>query len=288
MKKLTLALRKIQRSDLSLVGKKAYRLSELLNQGVVVPEAFVVTTKAYDFFLKEHFLDFLHQALTSELSLRDSVFFAAQMREKILKSEVPLKLKQPVLKRFESFGFEKISLRSSATAEDGKKASFAGQFDSFLNVSKEEILEKIKKCWASLFSPRAVVYTHKKKLHLKDIRMAIIIQKMVKPKLAGNLVTKNLIRKREKEMLIEVVGGLGDKVTAGTVIPEQIFIDKKALSVVARRFSPTEGGLLPQDKAVQLSKLGLLIEEVYNFPQEIEWAIEKDKVFILQSRPLTV
>jgi len=81
---------------------------------------------------------------------------------------------------------------------------------------------------------------------------------------------------------------LGDKVTAGTVMPEQIFIDKKGLSVVTRRFSPKEEGLLPKDKAVQLSKLGLLIEKVYNFPQEIEWAIEKDKVFILQARPLTI
>jgi len=288
MKKLTLALQKIQKNNLFLVGNKAYRLSELLNQKLVIPQAFVITTKAYDFFLKEHFLDFLHQALSQELSLRDSVFFATQLQQKILESEIPLKLRQAILKEFEDFGFEKVSLRSSATAEDDRKASFAGQFDTFLDVSKKEIFEKIKKCWASLFSPRAIVYTHKKRIPLKDIKMAVIVQKMVKPKLAGNLVTKNLAREREKEILIETTDGLGDKVTAGTVMPEQIFIDKKGLSVVTRRFSPKEEGLLPKDKAVQLSKLGLLIEKVYNFPQEIEWAIEKDKVFILQARPLTI
>lgn len=288
MKKVTLALQKIHKNDLSLVGKKAYRLAELLKQKLVVPEAFVVTTKAYDFFLKEHFLDFLHQALSQELSLRDSVFFATQLQQKILESEIPIKLRQAILKEFEDFGFERVSLRSSATAEDGKKASFAGQFDTYLNVSKEQLFEKIKQCWASLFSPRAVVYTNKKKLPLKDIKMAIIVQKMIKPKLAGNLLTKNLIRENKKEILIETIKGLGDRVTAGTVTTEQIFIDRKDFSIVARRFSPTESGLLPKDKAVYLSKLGLLIEKIYNFPQEIEWAIEKDKVLILQSRPLTI
>jgi len=210
------------------------------------------------------------------------------LREKILKSEISLQLKQAVLKEFEICRFKKVSLRSSSTAEDGRKASFAGQFDTYLDVSKEEIFEKIKKCWASLFSARAIVYTHKKRIPLKDIKMAVIIQKMIKPKLAGNLVTKNLIRKKEKEMLIEAVRGLGNRVTAGTVMAEQVFIDKKGLSIVTRRFSPTGSDLLPKDRAIQLSKLGLLIEEVYNFPQEIEWAIEEDKVFILQARPLTI
>lgn len=288
MRKLTLPLSKIQKTDCSLVGQKAYRLSELFKQDVAVPKAFVITTQSFDLFLKKHFFEFLHQTLTKELSLADKAFFASQLKEKILKEEVPYKLRAEILKTFTQFGFEKVGLRSSATAEDGKKDSFAGQFDTFLNVSKEEMFEKIKKCWASLFSPRAIVYTHKKELALKEIKMAVIVQKMIEPQLAGNLVTKNLISKRKKEILIEATEGLGEQVTAGLVTPEQIFIDKKSSLVIARRFSPKEKELLSKERAVCLSKLGLLIEEIFKLPQEIEWAIEQDKVFILQARPLTV
>lgn len=288
MRKLTLPLNEIQKTDYSLVGQKALRLSELFKQNVAIPQAFVITTKTFDLFLKEHFLEFIHQALTPDLGLVDIAFFASQLKEKILKEEIPHKLKEEILKSFESFGFEKVSLRSSATAEDGKRASFAGQFETFLNVSKEEMFGKIKKCWASLFSPRAIVYTYKKRVPLKNIKMAVIVQKMVQPKLAGNLATRNLARKREEEMLIEATEGLGDKITAGTVIPEQIFVNKKNFSVTARRFSLKDKSLLSQDKIEHLSKLGLLVEQFFEIPQEVEWAIEKDKVIILQVRPLTI
>lgn len=288
MRRLTLPLSKIQKIDRPLVGEKAYRLSELFKQDVSVPKAFVITTESFNLFLKEHFFEFLHQALTKDLSLADKAFFASQLKEKILKEEIPHKLRVEILERFTQFGFEKVSLRSSATVEDGKRASFAGQFETFLNISKDNLLEKIKACWASLFSPRVVVYTHKKKLSLKKIKMAVIVQKMVKPQLAGNLVTKNLLKNREKEILIEIAEGLGDKITAGTVTPEQIFIDKSSFSVTYHRLATRDKGLLSEDKAKYLSKLGLLIEQVFKIPQEIEWAIEKDKVFILQTRPLTI
>ena len=173
-----------------------------------------------------------------------------------------------------------VSVRSSATSEDARNASFAGQFETFLNVNSEnELLNSINKCWKSAKSRRVISYARKNRI--KNIKMAVIVQKMINPDFAGVIFTVDPVH--NKDILIESVKGLGEKLVSGKVTPSSYIIDRKHCKI------NNSSGNLKMNKLLieKLAIISLRIEKSYNFPQDIEFATKGDKIFILQSRAIT-
>ncbi|MDO8443672.1 MAG: PEP/pyruvate-binding domain-containing protein [Candidatus Azambacteria bacterium] len=180
--------------------------------------------------------------------------------------------KKEILAEFKKLKTKYVAVRSSATAEDSLSASWAGQLESYLNVTEKNLLESIEKCRASIDSPRAKAYRTQKKLNKKKISVAVIIQKMVQSETSGICFTANPVTGDRNEMVIEAGQGLGEAIVGGKITPKTYIINKKSIG-----FGNLSG----------LAKLCLEIEKLFKYPQDIEWAIAKGKIYILQSRPIT-
>lgn len=282
MSKYILNFEKISLKEKPIVGGKAYNLSRLRQRGFAVPRGFVITSKAFDFFMKCNSLRAFHQVLTSDLSLKDSLFLANDLTKKILKSQLSNELVTAVRKELAQLHPKSFAVRSSASAEDGSRHSFAGQFESYINVKKSLVVKKIVSCFASLFSPRVVIYTHRKKIDPNKIKMAVVIHEMINPDIAGNLFTVNFLSKNPKQMLVETVKGSGDKITDGTGRATRLQINKDDFSLVKKNQKFYDMNVMKQ-----LGRIGVEIEVFFGRPQEIEWAIKKNKIYILQSRPIS-
>lgn len=237
-----LLLNQITKKKLALVGGKAANLGELYSTGFNVPTGFVVTTNAYNSMSKE------------------------------LKKEI-----NETLERFKG----PFAIRSSATAEDMAKLSFAGQYDTFLNVKKEDVVEHVRKCWVSLNTERAVFYRKQHKIKGK-ILMAVIVQEMVKADFAGIIFTFDPIHK--KHVLVECAPGLGEAVVSGKLTPNDYFIDRNNFDIVDKKINVKE---MDEDIIKELAKISIKIEQHFGNPQDIEFAVKNDEIFILQSRPIT-
>ncbi len=281
--KYILWLEDIDKEDLRTVGGKGANLGELFGK-FNVPPAFVVTTKAYNNFVE---LKELKKDITEKLSKLDVGNY--ELLEKISKE-----LKKLILDRevFEDLVIEidnalkklkgnKFAVRSSATAEDLLTASFAGQQDTYLNVEKKDVVNAVKKCWASLFNPRAIYYRHKKKIS-HNVAMAVVVQEMVQADFAGVMFTVDPINK--KYALIEAASGLGEKVVSGSVTPSSFMLNKKSLEIVEKNIIYR----IDENIIKKIAKIGLEIEKHYKKPQDIEFVIDKsNKLYIVQSRPIT-
>lgn len=233
-------LKDIWISEISLFGGKAANLGFLTQNGFNVPEGFCISTKT---------------------------------------NRIDEKIKSEIIKEFKKLK-SKVAVRSSATAEDSRNLSFAGQFDTFLNIDHEkQLFNAIKKCKNSVKSDRVKIYLKNKKLG--SINMAVIIQKMVKADYAGVIFTIDPIHK--KDILIEIVKGLGDKLVSGTVTPNNYLINRKNMDINNK----LELFKLDNKLIKNLAKIALKIESLYKNPQDIEFAIKNNSIFILQSRPIT-
>lgn len=178
----------------------------------------------------------------------------------------------------------KVAVRSSACAEDSEAASYAGQQETYLNVSgADAVCERIIDCWKSFFSERALFYRARKG-SLQDVGMAVVVQKMLDPLKSGVLFTVDPVNRRRDRMIIESVFGLGEQVVSGEVTPDHYVIDRagnlKREQIVDRR-------VLDADELRQLAALGCELEKRFGCPQDIEWAIEDGQLYLLQSRPIT-
>ncbi len=206
---------------------------------------------------------------------------------------------------------EFVAVRSSATAEDLPDASFAGQQATFLNIrGKKDLVQAVKDCWASLFEPRAIFYRERKGFEHEKVLMSVIVQKMVDSESAGVMFTSNPVTNDESEISIEAAWGLGEAVVAGQVNPDRYLIDKETLGIkkkdvprkdfmyirdistgktVKENLTEETGSkqVLKEEDMQELARFGKTIEEHYNWPQDIEWAIEDDKIYILQTRAVT-
>ncbi|MDP7260640.1 MAG: phosphoenolpyruvate synthase [archaeon] len=206
---------------------------------------------------------------------------------------------------------EFVAVRSSATAEDLPDASFAGQQATFLNIrGKKDLVQAVKDCWASLFEPRAIFYRERKGFEHEKVLMSVIVQKMVDSESAGVMFTSNPVTNDESEISIEAAWGLGEAVVAGQVNPDRYLIDKETLGIkkkdvprkdfmyirdistgktVKEKLTEETGSkqVLKEEDVQELARFGKTIEEHYNWPQDIEWAIEDDKIYILQTRAVT-
>ena len=286
MKPLTISLTKIGKEKGTSVGMKAFRLAELLKNGFLVPRAFVVTVEAFEIFLEKNNLVFLVERLSVERDRSILEKICRQLQKKIKKGKLPSNLEKEILTKAKKVGISSFAVRSSATSEDLSFASFAGQFESCLNISSESLIDSVKDCWASLYEERVLSYTLFHQIPMHQIKMAVLIQEMVMAEKGGVMFTKDILRDNERVVIIEVVNGLGERVVSGTEEPDRYIVEKIDLKTIGQKLKAAKPILSPEE-IFELAKMGLLIENFYQSPQDIEWAIKGGKTYLLQSRPIT-
>lgn len=313
MSSLVLSFQEIEKAQLLLVGGKGLNLRELSKiPGIQVPEGFCITTEVYQNAIKQNEM---YLALLDELSLlnitgRDLIGeISKQIRQVIMEVEIPSNVVNEVSHYLSKFGERNAyAVRSSATAEDLPHASFAGQQDTYLNIiGKVEILHHIRKCWASLFTDRAVIYRIQNGIDHREVYISVIVQRMIFPEASGIMFTADPITSNRKLLSIDASFGLGEALVSGLVsadcykvqndeIVSKIIATKK-LSIYARK----EGGIetkqidnkqqnaqtLTEQQILQLAGIGRRIEAYFGSPQDIEWCLVDDAFYIVQSRPIT-
>jgi|TARA_B100001971_G_C18223532_1_gene558803 pyruvate,water dikinase len=273
----------IGKESIAVAGGKGCNLGEMTKVGFNVPNGFVVTTKAYNTFveLKEIKKDMAEQLSKLDVGNHELLEkISKELKKLILDEEIFEDLTKEINSALKKLKGTKFAVRSSATAEDLITASFAGQQDSYLNVKKKGIISSVKKCWASLFNPRAIYYRHEKKIP-HDVAMAVVIQEMIPADFAGVMFTVDPIKK--KHILVESAHGLGEKVVSGSVTPSSYMLDRKSFKIVERN----ENYKIDEKIIIEIAKIGKKIENHYKKPQDIEFAVKNKEISILQSRAIT-
>ena len=303
--------KQIRKEDIPIVGGKGANLGEMYHAEIPVPNGFVVTSGAYFDFVKT---TSLKQKILTELSgmdVNDSKELQAaskRIKTAIMAAEMPEKLKKEIGEYYQELSGTHdrlVAVRSSATAEDLPDASFAGQQETYLNITGyENVVKNVQKCWASLFEARAIFYRSTNGYDHLKVGIAVPVQLMVQSDVSGIMFTVNPLTNNRDEVSIEAAYGLGQPVVSGEVTPDQFIIDKKTVKIKSKHLSKqtwqlTLHGKTPISKAFQekqkmsdafvrkLSKIGINIEEHYGRPQDIEWGMENNKLYIVQSRPVT-
>ncbi|MDV8147503.1 PEP/pyruvate-binding domain-containing protein [Arthrobacter sp. B10-11] len=297
---------------LARVGGKAANLGETTRAGLPVPPGFCLTTEAYRRAVSPAGLEGVHGALaaTGDHDLAALATLAARARELILGVDVPPEIAAAVRQSYAALGTDvPVAVRSSATAEDLPLASFAGQQDTYLNVvGADAVLDAVRRCWASLWTDRAVAYRATHGISPSTVALAVVVQRMVDAAVAGVLFTANPVTGRRQEAVIDASPGLGEAVVSGAVNPDHFVVDTATGAITERRpgdkaiaIRPLPGGgtertVLPPDSGPslddaqvrELAALGSTVEQHYGAPQDIEWAIDAaDKLWLVQSRPIT-
>lgn len=196
--------------------------------------------------------------------------------------------KEEILKAYDQLNAERVAVRSSAVAEDSSQASWAGQLETYLNVSKEELITKIKSCWDSIKSERVLSYAARQNLSEDQLLVAVVVQKMVDSKASGVMFTVNPVTKDNSEIMIEAVLGLGEALVQGLVTPDNFIVNKESLEIKVKDLQKEDKQSISDENIKKLVELGKKIEGHYGSPQDIEWAIDnQNRIWILQSRPVT-
>ncbi|PGO22324.1 phosphoenolpyruvate synthase [Bacillus cereus] len=313
MSSFVLDFQEIENTQLSLVGGKGLNLGELSNiQGIQVPEGFCVTTVGYEKAIEQNEkLHTLLQQLT-KLKMEERAQIgeiSKKIREVIMAVDIPSDVVEAVAHYLSLFGNEHAyAVRSSATAEDLPYASFAGQQDTYLNIIGEEaILQHVRKCWASLFTERAVMYRMQHSFEQNQVSICVVVQKMVFPEASGILFTADPITSNRKVLSIDASFGLGEALVSGLVSADNYKVKEgeitgtmvatKKLAIYAvkeggtetKQIDPAQQKLqtLSEQQILQLASIGRQIEAYFDRPQDIEWCLVDDTFYIVQSRPIT-
>ncbi|WP_017151799.1 phosphoenolpyruvate synthase [Bacillus bingmayongensis] len=313
MKPYVLEFREIDKTQLLLAGGKGANLGELSKiHGIQVPEGFCVTTEAYQKALEQNeaFYALLDQLTLLKVEDRDQIGeISRKIRKIIMEVEIPSDVVKAVAHYLSQFGDEHAyAVRSSATAEDLPHASFAGQQDTYLNIiGKEAIMQHISKCWASLFTDRAVIYRMQNGFDHSQVYLSVIVQRMVFPQASGILFTADPITSNRKLLSIDASFGLGEALVSGLVsadcykVQEEEIVDKMIATKKLAIYGLKEGGTetqqidpdqqktqtLTEQQILQLARTGRQIETYFGCPQDIEWCLVDDTFYIVQSRPIT-
>lgn len=313
MSSLVLGFQEIAQTQLMLVGGKGLNLGELSKvHGIQVPEGFCITTAGYQKVIgqNETIQALLEQLTLLEIEDREQIReISSKIRQIIMEVEIPLDVANAVAAFLTKFGDEHAyAVRSSATAEDLPHASFAGQHDTFLNIiGKEAILQHISKCWASLFTERAVTYRLQNGFDHRKVYLSVIVQKMVFPQAAGILFTADPVTSNRKVLSIDASFGLGEAIVSGLVNADNYkvrngkVIDKKISSKKLAIYALKDGGtteqeieperqnrqVLTDEQILQLERMGRRIEGHFGRPQDIEWCLADNTFYFVQSRPIT-
>jgi pyruvate, water dikinase len=273
----------VKKEDISIAGGKGANLGELTKAGFNVPNGFIISTSAYNAFVQLYELKEDINEQISRLDIGDHILLeniSDELKKIIMDESIFDELVKEIHDALKQLKGNTFAVRSSATAEDLLTASFAGQQDTFLNVGKENIIDAVKRCWASLFNPRAIYYRHEKKVS-HDVSMAVVVQEMIDADFAGVMFTLDPIRKRF--ILVEAATGLGEKVVSGSVTPSSYMLDR--LNFGIREKHPNYE--IDDSIITNVAKVGMKIEKHYNRPQDIEFAVKDNRIFILQSRAIT-
>ncbi|HKZ34450.1 MAG TPA: phosphoenolpyruvate synthase, partial [Patescibacteria group bacterium] len=306
----------IGKEDIPLVGGKGANLGEMTQVKIPVPPGFIVTALAYYHFLEINSLRKQIKDILQDLDANNSTQLShasRKVKELILHARIPTDVARSIIDAYMKlssvFSDALVAVRSSATAEDLPDASFAGQQETFLNVKGESnVVQAVRQCWASLFEERALFYREQHHFDHFKVGIAVPVQKMVQSDVSGVMFTINPTTNDKSHLIIESVYGLGETIVQGSVNPDHYEVHKKTLEITKKELSTQEKQLvltrqgnkeLPIAKSHQskqklsdsliqeVARLGKRIEAHYYFPQDIEWAVEKGKVFIVQSRPVT-
>lgn len=313
--------KRLSKEDVDVAGGKGASLGEMTNAGIPVPPGFVVLAGSFDRFLKETQTSADIEAILKKVDHRDTNSVdgaSAEISAIIMNAPMPDDIQAEILKSFRELDSEFVAVRSSATAEDSSSASWAGELESYLNVIEKELLESVKKCWASLFTPRAIFYRFEKEMHDTAVSVAVVIQKMVQSEISGISFTVHPVTEDHNQMVIEAGYGLGEAIVGGMITPDtyiisksnigrhtpeldEVIIDKyvseQAIKIIRNGKAGTkevavlegdrENQKLDDEKIAKLAEICLNIEKHYGFPCDIEWAFENNRFYIVQSRPIT-
>src|SRR5215212_7665543 len=312
---LILSFPAIDRGMLPLVGGKAANLGEMVTAAFPVPPGFCVTTAAYDLVAADAVLESTLAAL-AEAEPGDTARLAelaTEARSRLSEATVPDVLGRTIAEAYGELGDGTpipVAVRSSATAEDLPGASFAGQQDTYLNVvGAESVLDAVRRCWASLWTDRAVSYRATNGIDPRGVRLAVVVQRMIDATVAGVLFTANPVTGRRHQAVIDANPGLGEAVVSGMVNPDHFVaniatgeiverrLGDKRVAVVAgagggtervERAADEQGASLSDGQILALATLGARVEEHYGTPQDTEWAIDGNGgIWLLQARPIT-
>ncbi|MGI5840834.1 MAG: phosphoenolpyruvate synthase [Patescibacteria group bacterium] len=310
--------KQIHHEDINQVGGKGANLGEMYNSGIPVPNGFVVTASAYFQFIQDNSLSEKIKNILSTTDIDDpnqlmeaSKKCMAVIKKGIVGEQLAIEVMK-AYKRLSDYGGLKdipVAVRSSATAEDLPDASFAGQQETYLNVIGEaNVINRVQDCWASLFTPRAIFYRQKKKFDHFKVGIAVPIQKQIQSDISGIMFTVNPVTNDKTQIIVETIWGLGEYIVQGKVTPDQHIINKNDWSIVSKSNikqtiqlikskNETKEVAVPKSKqgrakitdsqAKEIAKIGQKLHNHYRKAQDIEFALEKNRIFIVQTRPIT-
>ncbi len=309
----------LTKNDIGIAGGKGANLGELTQAGIPVPPGFVVTAETYDKFMQDtgifnSVMDILEEVdINNTKQLQEA---AEEIKKIIIETPIPEDISTMIIEAYNQLSMRvgeddgaDVAIRSSATAEDLPEASFAGQQDTFLHVQGiDQVIEYVRKCWASLFEARAIFYREENDFEHSKVYIAVVVQQMVDSDKAGVMFTVNPST-GENVALIEGSWGLGESVVSGTVTPDNYVVNKDNNEIVTvvisdkkTMFANDEEGtsvqvpvpeekrnerVLPDDELIELVEMGKRVQAHYGKPQDTEWAFHDGNLFLLQSRPIT-
>ena len=337
IKKPIVWFEEVGKGDVGLVGGKGANLGEMVNASLPIPYGFIITAQAYFDFVKQAGIQNKIMSLLEKLNYENSQELAQASKhigEIIIASELPKNLARQIVTFYENLEIKEnkyfknngsflrtglsrikslyrsplVAVRSSATAEDLPTASFAGQQDTYLNVKGEAyLLKKVKECYASLFTQRAIYYRHEQKFDHSKVGLAVVVQRMIESDKSGVSFSIDPVTNDKNRIVIEAILGLGEYIVQGTVTPDHYEVDKRSLVITKKQIgkqdvkfvksniSNKEVKLGREGSKLKLSdqeilKIAMLVRDIenhYYFPQDIEWAIKDNRVYIIQARPIT-
>jgi len=296
----------------NIAGGKGASLGEMTQAGILVPSGFVILSVTFDEFLKETGLNIEINAVLDSVNHKEKHTIqnaSEKIQALILNSQISNGIIEEINSSFQKLNSKYVAVRSSATTEDSNTTAWAGQLESYLNVTQENLFESVKKCWASLFTLRSLFYRFEKDLHRDKISVAVVVQTMVQSEFSGVAFSVHPVTKDANQLIIEAGVGLGEAIVLGKITPDSYVVEKEPIEIINKNIVHQEKGLflletggskwknitreqsgsqtLSDEQIRELSKIIVGIERHYGFPVDIEWAFEKEKFYIVQSRPIT-
>jgi len=309
-------LTSIDKEDIPIVGGKGANLGEMVKAGFPVPPGFAVTVAAYELFLEHNNLGSQIKNILKVTNVdnpEELTTASRKIQKTIITGKIPEEVAREVIAGYKKLsGFLKqalVAVRSSATAEDLPSASFAGQQATLLNIKGEaNLVNAVRECWASLFTPRAIFYREENKIPHEKVKISVIVQKMVQSHVSGVMFTIDPVSNEKDKIVIEAVWGLGETIVQGSALPDRYVVQKETFDILSKEISEqpiqlikvgkeTKEVKVPEkarqlqkisnEQIITLAKIGDKLQKHYFFPQDIEWALEGKKLFIVQTRPVT-
>lgn len=310
MKKITIPLSQVQELTVKEIGGKALPFGTLVTNRITVPNGFVILSSVLSDIRTSNGLDNKIQHLLAEL--RDSKmkkidYVSQKLREFVEEVEIPQDFESEIKTAFQEIDADYVAVRSSATAEDQEAHSWAGEFDTYTFIDARGLMQHVKKCWASLYTSRALMYAYKHNLPFAS-EMAVIVQHMINSEVSGVCFTKDPRSHDSNLIVVEAIWGLGELLVHGDVTPDRYWIDKTKRMILDIEVGSQNKKLI-NDKGKKLQKnivkeeqknqklsgeaimdvvkMALKIEKIMQAPQDIEWSFFRGKLYIFQTRPIT-